>query len=61
MELQTKKDVGLALVAVGSNLGNRQENFHKALKQIMIKCGDIVDQAGVFETKPIGGCTNLFS
>ena len=45
----------IAYIALGSNLGNRQENISKAVEKIQAdyKCS-IIDKSPVYETKPFG-------
>ena len=45
----------LAIVALGSNLGNRTAMLRLALSRLHSDAGPIVAQSQVFETDPIGG------
>lgn len=47
--------MAIAYIALGSNLGNRKENIHKAL-ELMEKCGiSVCRVSSLFETRPVGG------
>lgn len=39
---------------LGSNLGNRNENLHKALKLIDFRCGNITRKSALYETEAWG-------
>ncbi len=48
----------LVLVALGSNIGDRETYLHEATKRIAQLCGPIVAAAPTFATEPEGGVAN---
>lgn len=43
-----------ALIGIGSNLGNREENCRDALRLISEKAGTLIKQSSMYETQPWG-------
>jgi len=43
-----------ALIGIGSNLGNREENCRNALRLISEKAGTLIKQSSMYETQPWG-------
>jgi 2-amino-4-hydroxy-6-hydroxymethyldihydropteridine diphosphokinase len=48
-----EKGLNLAFIALGSNLGNREENINKAIELINSTIGKVIKQAKNIETEPV--------
>ena len=48
-----EKGLNLAFIALGSNLGNRDENINKAIELINSTIGKVIKQAKNIETEPV--------
>ena len=48
-----EKGLNLAFIALGANLGNREENIIKAIELINSTIGKVIKQAKNIETEPV--------
>ena len=48
-----EKGLNQAFIALGSNLGNREENINKAIELINSTIGKVIKQAKNIETEPV--------
>ncbi len=44
----------LSYLALGSNLGNREENLHRAVNELSLNTGCVLAVSSFIETKPVG-------
>jgi 2-amino-4-hydroxy-6-hydroxymethyldihydropteridine diphosphokinase len=43
-----------AIIGLGTNLGNREENLKKAIENIIMSAGEVISCSGIYETEPWG-------
>ena len=46
--------MSLSYLALGSNLGNKEENLHRAINELSLSTGRVLAVSAFIETKPIG-------